>query len=262
MINVLRLGCGILLVSGVLGQLDPKGADLDNYGCAAPNNLGCFPNGALTCVNPLSNPNNCGGCAQQCPLSGTSGAAKCTATGLGTKSCQCPTGSKQCGSGNGVCNTISMTTCSSDCTTGCTTPVPSTGVAGDYCLVTMSSTLSSTTACTSLVGCTDMVDASVGGTTVQPFVLTAAGSESISPQQCNIFCSAYYPTSSGNYFTLTVDGTGSTANTLCSCFTSTGGVSFIITTPPTADCTIGSDGISFYGRSTNGDGQWEVYNRF
>jgi hypothetical protein len=240
----LFLVCSCFLILSVFGA-DSNGATPDNYGCVSPNSLGCFPNGALVCVNPTNDPNNCGRCSFKCPAAGASPAvaAKCTSTG-----CQCNTSSKQCGTSPGTCEIITVNNCdaTTDCT-ACTAPVVS-GVAGQYCLVS-----GVTSTCNTLAGC---VPTTSTGTGTQPNLITVPGSDTLSPAQCNNICNSLGTT---NFYTLSVDvGFDTKTNT-----------TFDLATANAGTCNLGSDNLSYYGATTCTDptdpstcstGSWQVYN--
>ena len=82
--------CFFLSVSGLETTNHTRqagGVITDNYGCVAPNDMGCFPYGSLVCVNPTNDPNNCGACGADCPAAGATPAIAATCT---TAGCTCP----------------------------------------------------------------------------------------------------------------------------------------------------------------------------
>lgn len=234
------------LIIGVLGDgLDHAGAVTYDYGCVSPNSLGCFPNGALVCVNPSTDPNNCGSCNTACPTGGS----------CSNSMCVCPTGSGIC---SGACTPFTLGNCNSGCT-ACTASGGTAATPGEYCIVSGNSGT-----CTQLAGC---VPATSAGTTVEPRIITVPGTQTISPAQCNAYCGLLYIGGTPNYFTLAVDNNSQGhINTICSCYTTTGGTAFDLSESGSVTCTVGSDGVSYYGSTSCPSGTepcsvgtWQVY---
>lgn len=243
----------------VLGQsnnqtIQAGGATPDNYGCKSPTTLGCFPNGALVCMNPTNDPSNCGSCGFKCPAAGASPAvaAKCTAQG-----CQCTASSKQCNTLPGTCEIITVNNCAGGNACGtCTAPAVGTAP-GQYCAVSGTSS-----SCITMVGCA-LVDPTSQGPS-DPKLTTVSGAGSITPAACNAICNIMGPSA---YFTLAVDvNFGLATSTICTCYQAG---TFDLATANAGTCVLGSDNLSYYGAtsctnatdvSTCGSGSWQVYN--
>jgi hypothetical protein len=242
MIN-LFLACVCFLFFSGLGS----GADMDNYGCSVPTTLGCFPQGSLVCVNPLSDANNCQTCGFKCALGGS-----CTnVDGGGT--CGCPVGDT-------VCNGTPGTTTPGTCTTTTVNACPCDPcAAGSYCLIASGAPPT----CTPLVGC--VATNALGVTPTQVAIYTAAttpGSTYISAKQCNYYCTF----STGiTYFTLVSDTNFvDAATTICTCYS---GI-LDSTLVPASSCFLGDNQLDYYGSTactdpadplTCGSGSWQVY---
>jgi hypothetical protein len=258
LIDFILVGACCFFLS-VLGQttnqtLQAGGATPDNYGCQSPTTLGCFPNGALTCVNPTNDPQNCGSCGFKCPAAGVSPAvaAKCTSTG-----CQCTALSKQCGTLPGTCEIITVNNCAGGNTCGlCTAPAVGT-TAGQYCAVSGTSS-----SCITMTGCALVTPDSLGPSA--PQFTTVPGANTITPAVCNTICTILGPST---FFTLAVDvNFAGATSTICTCYT---GATFALATANAGTCALGSDSLSYYGATlcttpgdatTCGAGSWQVYN--